>query len=52
VKEVCGHKDISTTMNYVHMLGESVAKLSRSFNLNPFSEDDESGEVIAISRKA
>jgi integrase len=34
VKEVCGHKDISTTMNYVHMLGgecgEAIKKSSTS----------------------
>lgn len=43
VKEVCGHKDIVTTMNYVHLLGDSVLNLSKSFNINPFSNvaDDE-----------
>jgi integrase len=51
VKEVCGHRDISTTMNYVHLLGESVAKLSRSFNLNPFTEDEDAKEVIPFKRK-
>jgi integrase len=51
VKEVCGHRDISTTMNYVHLLGESVAKLSRSFNLNPFTEDENAKEVIPFKRK-
>jgi integrase len=39
VKEVCGHKDIVTTMNYVHMLGESVAKLSKTFDLSPLKTD-------------
>lgn len=39
VKEVCGHKDIVTTMNYVHMLGESVANLSKSFDINPYDEN-------------
>jgi integrase len=51
VKEVCGHKDISTTMNYIHMLGESVAKLSRTFNINPF-EDEQTGEEVIFNRKA
>jgi hypothetical protein len=42
-----------TTMNYVHLLGESVAKLSRSFNLNPFTEDEQTAkEVIPFKRKA
>jgi integrase len=52
VKEVCGHKDISTTMNYIHMLGESVAKLSRTFNLNPFENEQTAEEVIPFKRKA
>jgi integrase len=44
VKEVCGHKDIVTTMNYVHLLGDSVLNLSKSFNINPFG-DGKDGEV-------
>ena len=31
VKEVCGHADISTTMNYVHMVAGSVERLSEIF---------------------
>lgn len=35
VKEVCGHSDIATTMNYVHMVGGSVEKLSELFIIAP-----------------
>jgi hypothetical protein len=40
-------------MNYVHLLGESVAKLSRTFNLNPFDRRRKTAEeVIPFKRKA
>lgn len=35
VKEVCGHADISTTMNYVHLVAGSVEKLSEIFVIGP-----------------
>jgi hypothetical protein len=45
VKEVCGHRDIVTTMNYVHLLGESVLKLSKTFDLSPQNGADKAKEV-------
>lgn len=38
VQEICGHKDIATTMRYVHLLGDSVRKASRSFAVVPESQ--------------
>jgi integrase len=45
VKEVCGHRDIVTTMNYVHLLGESVLNLSKTFDLSPLKRADKAKEV-------
>jgi integrase len=45
VKEVCGHRDIVTTMNYVHLLGESVLNLSKTFDLSPKNGADKAKEV-------
>lgn len=39
VQEICGHKDISTTMNYVHLLGDSVRQAARTFLVGPSSEE-------------
>ena len=38
VQEICGHKDIATTMRYVHMLGDSVRRASRSFSIVPSAQ--------------
>lgn len=35
VKEICGHADISTTMNYVHMISGSINKVAQSFAVLP-----------------
>lgn len=35
VQDICGHQDITTTMQYVHMLGDSIKKASRSFAVIP-----------------
>lgn len=42
VKEVCGHADISTTMNYVHMVAGSVEKLSEIFVIGTRKEERDS----------
>lgn len=39
VQEICGHKDISTTMNYVHLLGDSVRQAARTFLVGPSSPE-------------
>ena len=35
VQEICGHKDIATTMRYVHLLGDSIRNAARSFSILP-----------------
>jgi integrase len=35
VQDICGHKDISTTMKYVHLLGDSVRKAASRFVIEP-----------------
>jgi len=35
VQEICGHKDVTTTMNYVHLLGDSIRQAARSFSVVP-----------------
>lgn len=35
VKEICGHADIATTMNYVHMVTGSVNKVAKTFSVQP-----------------
>ncbi len=38
VKEICGHKDISTTMNYVHLVSGAIEKVAMNFSILPKSE--------------
>lgn len=35
VKEICGHKDIATTMGYTHLLGDNLKNVARSFSIKP-----------------
>jgi hypothetical protein len=35
VQEICGHKDIDTTMRYAHLLGDSIKKAARAFSIVP-----------------
>ena len=46
VKEICGHADIGTTMNYVHLLGGSIEKVARSFVVAP--DEPIRGEVLSL----
>jgi len=46
VKEVCGHADIATTMNYVHLVAGSVEKLSEIFVIGPRKEESEQKLVL------
>ena len=41
VKEICGHADITTTMNYVHLLSGSIANVSKVFSLKPLIYEKE-----------
>lgn len=40
VKSIHGHQKIETTMNYLHVLGESVSRVADSFSINPSKEVD------------
>lgn len=44
VKEICGHADITTTMNYVHLLSGSIANVSKLFSLKPTELPKEENE--------
>jgi integrase len=35
VQFIAGHKDITTTMKYVHLLGDSLTDVTKSFQINP-----------------
>ena len=35
VKEIFGHKDIATTMNYAHLLGDNLKQVARTFSVSP-----------------
>lgn len=41
VKEICGHADITTTMNYVHLLSGSIANVAKVFSLKPVLKETE-----------
>lgn len=35
VQEICGHKEIATTMRYVHLLGDAIKKAAKVFSVRP-----------------
>jgi integrase len=35
VQEICGHKEIMTTMRYVHLLGDAVKRAGKVFSVRP-----------------
>ena len=35
VKEICGHSDISTTMNYVHLVSGAIERVAQTFSVTP-----------------
>jgi hypothetical protein len=39
VQEVLGHKDLQTTMRYVHAIGKNVGQASLSFSIGPVSSN-------------
>ena len=39
VKEICGHADIDTTMNYVHLVASSVERVPQLFSLSPVAQE-------------
>jgi integrase len=40
VKEICGHADIKTTMNYIHMVPGNLDRVSQLFSVLPGSENE------------
>jgi integrase len=51
VKEICGHKSISTTMNYSHLVERSVNRVAQTFSINPNSSKRGAEVIPFISRK-
>lgn len=35
VKEICGHSDIKTTMNYIHLVPGQIEKVAECFSVAP-----------------
>ena len=35
VKEICGHADITTTMNYVHLVSGAIENVAKTFSVIP-----------------
>jgi site-specific recombinase XerD len=35
VQSICGHEDIKTTMNYVHLIGDRIKEVARTFSIRP-----------------
>ncbi len=46
VKEVCGHADVATTMNYVHLVAGAVQKLSEMFIVGPARLEDRKMSIV------
>jgi site-specific recombinase XerD len=34
VQSIAGHEDMKTTMNYVHVVGNKIKKVSRTFSIS------------------
>lgn len=45
VQAIAGHEDIKTTMNYVHLVGDSIKEVARSFSL---SASDSEGAALRL----
>ena len=41
VKEICGHSEISTTMNYLHLMPGSIERVSQTFSVSGIGKDGE-----------
>lgn len=39
VKEICGHSDIATTMNYVHLVSGAIEKVALNFSITPIKQE-------------
>lgn len=49
VKEICGHADISTTMNYVHLISGSINKVAQTFAVAPTAPQTRGPSLKVIS---
>jgi integrase len=45
VKDICGHADIKTTMNYIHLVPGQIEKVAETFSIAPSSK-----EILKIVR--
>ena len=48
VKEICGHADIATTMNYVHLVASNVDRVTQIFSIKPKSRKEAEGATEAL----
>jgi integrase len=50
VQEICGHKDIKTTMGYAHLLGDNLRRVAQTFSVKPgvISEADFEGPRLQL----
>ncbi len=46
VKEICGHSDIKTTMNYIHLVPGNLERVSQLFSLQPAESEESSKNVL------
>jgi len=35
VQSICGHEDIKITMNYVHLIGDRIKEVAKTFSITP-----------------
>ncbi len=45
VQEICGHEDISTTMGYTHLIGESIKRVADVFSIGPIGPEKSNPEA-------
>jgi integrase len=46
VKEICGHADIATTMNYVHMVSGAIEKVALNFSITPTKGESKNLKIV------
>lgn len=49
VKEICGHSDIKTTMNYIHLIPGNLEKVSQIFSVLPDQSED--AKILQLAGK-
>ncbi len=48
VQEILGHKDIATTMKYVHLIGKNVTNAALNFSITPAKSSDETDPKLRL----